>query len=197
MFNNLRTDPSDQSGSHEGVMNPSMRQKMQSLTINDMQSEDSLSSKDQMALKRHQTSARKLKKRRFKEIDNTWDLNLDQDSQSVIATQQQQKADQMSDETLSLPSSRKGNNRRCIKINSKKIQRICAEMDLKRNSAAKVNEQAKIMGSFCILMYDLQTDNLHKMKYEDQAVIRESLTAQTRRLQHNSNPDFGCLDQQS
>ena len=195
MFNNLRTDPSDQSGSLEGVMNPSMRQKMQNLTINDMQSEDSLSSKDQMAQKRLQTSARKLKKRRFKEIDNTWDLNLDQDSQSVIATQQQQKADQMSDETLSLPSSRKGNNRRCIKINSKKIQRICAEMDLKRNSAAKVNEQAKIMGSFCILMYDLQTDNLHKMKYEDQAVIRESLTAQTRRRQHNSNPDFGCLDQ--
>ena len=33
-------------------------------------------------------SARKLKKRRFKEIDNTaWDLNIDQGSQSVIATQ--------------------------------------------------------------------------------------------------------------
>lgn len=32
-------------------------------------------------------SARKLKKRRFKEIDNAWDLNLDKGSQSVIATQ--------------------------------------------------------------------------------------------------------------
>ena len=83
----------------------------------------------------------------------------------------------MSDETLSLASSRKGNNRRCIKINSKKIQRICAEMDLKRNSTAKINEQAKIMGSFCILMYDLQTDSLHKMKDQDQVVIREQMTA--------------------
>jgi len=46
----------------------------------------------------------------------------------------------MSDETSSLTSSRKGNNRRCIKINSKKIQRICMEMDIKRNSSAKVEE---------------------------------------------------------
>ena len=36
MFNNLRTDPSDQSGSLDGVVNPSMRKKMQNLTINDM-----------------------------------------------------------------------------------------------------------------------------------------------------------------
>ena len=104
----------------------------------------------------------------------------------------------MSDETLSLASSRKGNNRRCIKINSKKIQRICAEMDLQRCQSAKIKEQAKIMGSFCILMYDLQTDNLHKMKAQDQAVIREQMSAQSKRKQRvASNPDFGCFDQQS
>lgn len=50
-------------------------------------------------------------------------------------------------------------------------------MDIKRNSKAKINEQAKIMGSFCILMYDLQTDSLHKMKDQDQVVIREQMTA--------------------
>ena len=31
------------------------------------------------------------------------------------------------------------------------------------------------MGSFAIIMYDLQTDHLHKMKDHDQAVIREQL----------------------
>lgn len=46
MFNNLRTDQSEQSGSLDGVMNPSMRKQMQNLTINDMQSDLSLSSKD-------------------------------------------------------------------------------------------------------------------------------------------------------
>ena len=33
------------------------------------------------------------------------------------------------------------------------------------------------MGSFCILMYDLQTESLHKMKDNDQAIIREQMTA--------------------
>ena len=41
------------------------------------------------------------------------------------------------------------------------------EMDLKRSSTTKIKEQAKIMGSFSILMYDLQTNNLHKMKDDD------------------------------
>ena len=46
MFYNLRTDPSEQSVSLDGVMNPSMRRQMQNLTLNDMQSDLSLSSKD-------------------------------------------------------------------------------------------------------------------------------------------------------
>lgn len=37
------------------------------------------------------------------------------------------------------------------------------------------------MGSFCILMYDLQTESLHKMKDNDQAIIREQMTAQNKR----------------
>lgn len=37
----------------------------------------------------------------------------------------------MSDETLSL-NSRRGNNRRCVKLNFKKINRICAELDIAR-----------------------------------------------------------------
>ena len=38
-----------------------------------------------------------------------------------------------------------------------------------------IKEQAKIMGSFAILMYDLQTDNLHRMKDQDQAAIRDQM----------------------
>ena len=34
------------------------------------------------------------------------------------------------------------------------------------------------MGSFAILMYDLQTDNLHQMKDHDQAAIRQQMSAQ-------------------
>lgn len=52
MLNNLRTDQSDQSGSLDCVVNPSMfqgggemRNKMQNLTLNDMQSDLSISSK--------------------------------------------------------------------------------------------------------------------------------------------------------
>lgn len=67
----------------------------------------------------------------------------------------------MSDETLSLSSSqRNSKNRRCIKLNYKKINRICAEMDIARGRTGGgmqrgIKEQAKIMGSFAILMYDL------------------------------------------
>lgn len=70
---------------------------------------------------------RKLKKRRFKEIDNAWDLNVQEDSQSVIAVHQKEDT---SDETLSL-NSRKG-SRRQIKFSYKKINKICTEMDLVR-----------------------------------------------------------------
>ena len=49
-------------------------------------------------------------------------------------------------------------------------------MDLAR-SRAGIKEQAKFMGSFAILLYDLQTDNLHKMKDRDQAIIREQMTS--------------------
>ena len=47
----------------------------------------------------------------------------------MIATRQR---DDMSDETLSM-NSRKGNNRRCIKLKFKKINRILNEMDLARS----------------------------------------------------------------
>ena len=100
-----------------------MRQRMQNLNLNDLRSELSVSSK-QSAVR----TQNKLKKRRFREIDNAWDLNLDEGSQSVIAVHQQTKSE-MSDETLSLS---KGTNRRSIKLNFKKINRICAEMDIAR-----------------------------------------------------------------
>lgn len=79
-------------------------------------------------------------------------------------------------------SSHKGNNRRCIKLNYKKINRICAEMDLARSKRGSVGikEQANIMGSFAILIYDLQTNSLHKMQDRDQAVIREQMTTQNK-----------------
>ena len=54
---------------------------------------------------------------------------MDEGSESVIATHQRRPGERMSDETLS-SISRKGNNRRCIKLNYKKINRICNEMDL-------------------------------------------------------------------
>ena len=49
-------------------------------------------------------------------------------------------------------------------------------MDLRRSSKG-IKEQAKIMGSFSILMYDLHTDHLDQMKDHDQAVIREQMLA--------------------
>lgn len=82
MLNNLRTttptDPSEAGGSLQlgGVDQPlEMRHRMQNLTLNDMRSEDmgSVSSKNTA---RRQN---RLKKRRFKEIDNAWELNMDAD----------------------------------------------------------------------------------------------------------------------
>lgn len=128
---------------------------MQNMNLNEFRSELSVSSK-QSGMKI------KSKKRRFKEIDNAWDLNLDEGSNSMIAVHQQTRSE-MSDENLSLS---KGANRRSIKLNFKKINRICAELDIARGRKGTkgIKEQAKIMGSFAILMYDLQTDHLHKMK---------------------------------
>ena len=108
-----------------------------------------------------------MKKRRFKEIDNAWALSPEEDGQGgIIATRQQR--DDISDGTLSL-NSRKGNNRRCIKLQYKKINRILNEIDLARSRKGSIGikEQSKIMGSFAILMYDLQTESLHKMKDRD------------------------------
>ena len=92
-----------------------MPSAMQNLTLNDLHSDMSLSSKGGVANRRnkHNMVGSRIKKRRFKEIDNAWDLNVDAGSQSVIAVQPRED---MSDETLSL-NSRKGNNRRCIKLN--------------------------------------------------------------------------------
>lgn len=108
-----------------------------------------------------------MKKRRFKEIDNAWALSPEEDGQGgIIATRQQR--DDLSDGTLSL-NSRKGNNRRCIKLQYKKINRILNEIDLARSRKGSIGikEQSKIMGNFAILMYDLQTESLHKMKDRD------------------------------
>lgn len=123
-------------------------------------------------------SQNKLKKRRFKELDNPWDLNLEVGTNSVFFTPHKEDT---SDDCMSI-SSHKGNKRRCIKLEYKKINRICAEMDVARSrkGSAGIKEQAKIMGSFAILMYDLHTDSLRKMKDRDQAVIREQMTSQNK-----------------
>ena len=112
-------------------------------------------------------SKRTLKKRRFKEIDSAWDLSMQDGSQSVVAVHQKQE-ENLSDETISL-SSRKGNNRRQIKFSYKKINKICAEMDVARgrSSSSTADGQAKIMGSFAILMFDLHSDGLHRMQKHD------------------------------
>ena len=67
-----------------------MPQRIQNLTLNDeLQSEYSGTySKLDCGRVRNNRTQRKLKKRRFKEIDNAWDLNLDEGSESVIATHQ-------------------------------------------------------------------------------------------------------------
>lgn len=147
-----------------------MRYRMQNLTLNDLRSEDmSVSSKWIQGASQSGRKQNKLKKRRFKEIDNAWDINMDAEEQSLIAVQQKQA---LSDETMSM-GSRKGANRRCIKLNFKKINRICAELDIARGhksatgQSGGIREQAKIMGSFAILMYDLHTDHLHQMKDHD------------------------------
>ena len=46
------------------------------------------------------------------------------------------------------------------------------------------------MGSFAILMYDLQTDNLHQMKDHDQAAIRQQMSAQKQR-RSSVRDDYG------
>ena len=76
----------------------------------------------------------------------------------------------MSDETLSMSSRCGGTKRRKIKLNDKTIKRICNEVDIAcgrrgaKPGSSTFKEQAKIMGSFAIILYDLQTDHLHRME---------------------------------
>ena len=65
-------------------------------------------------------------------------MNLEEGADTLIATCEKRE-DLKSDETLSL-SSRKGNDRRCIKLHYKKINRICAEMDLARSRRGGIKE---------------------------------------------------------
>ena len=71
-----------------------------------------------------------LKKRRYKEMDNQWDLNMDQGSNSLIAIEGEAKSN-LSDQLSSY--SRKNDKRRCIKLQYKNINRMCLEMDLARS----------------------------------------------------------------
>mmetsp|Transcript_20220 Transcript_20220/g.27330 ORF Transcript_20220/g.27330 Transcript_20220/m.27330 type:complete len:181 (+) Transcript_20220:757-1299(+) len=170
--------------------NYELRSRMRNLNINNELNSDmmSMSSRDGHGLR--DPKQKKLKKRRFKEIDNAWDLSQVEGGQGgIIATRQR---DDMSDETMSMHS-RKGNNRRCIKLRYKKINRILNEMDLARarKGSAGIKEQAKIMGSFAIRMYDFHTDSLHQMKNKrDQNVIREQVEAQTAGLGKRTSPQI-------
>ena len=89
MLNNLGTDQTETASQNLAdqnfakIGNQEMRQQMQNLTLNDLRSELSLSSKGGAnSIKHAQAKAlhkqKKLKKRRFKEIDKAWDLNMDQ-----------------------------------------------------------------------------------------------------------------------
>ena len=40
---------------------------------------------------------------------------------------------------------------------------------------AGISEKLKIIGNFCIVIYDLQTEFMHQLKDHDQMVIREQL----------------------
>ena len=183
MFNNLQTCGNSTNASQGvftfGQHSVNLRKRIQKLNLNE---NGSINEKNRStdsgelqssALNYSQTSKtsklskRTLKKRRFKEIDSAWDLSMQDGSQSVVAVHQQ-KEDNISDETISL-SSRKGNNRRQIKFSYKKINKICAEMDVARgrSNSSTADGQAKIMGSFAILMFDLHSDGLHKMKKHD------------------------------
>ena len=97
-----------------------------------------------------------MKKRRYKEIDSQWDLNIDQGSNSLIAVEAEAQSQNESDRIST--SSRKGNNRRCIKLQYKNINRMCLEMDLargKKQAIAGISEHYKVVGNFAIIIYDL------------------------------------------
>ena len=82
---------------------------MQNLTLNELGSDKSV-----ISSKGHHPGKKQLKKRRFREIDNAWDLSLEEGAQSILAVQQRRKQQlsEQSDESMSISSSRKGQNRR-------------------------------------------------------------------------------------
>lgn len=131
-----------------------------------------------------------MKKRRFKEVDNAWDLADERAHGMVVATHQLPQAGEVSDrsETLSCYSRK----RRQLKLNYKKLNRICQEMDVARGSGSGpasqhgIKEQSKIMGKFAIIMYDFEMDYLYQLPDTDQAVIREQLGEQRSERRHST-----------
>ena len=45
---------------------------------------------------------------------------------------------------------------------------------------AGISEKLKIIGNFCIVIYDLQSEFMHQLKDHDQMVIREQLNQQNK-----------------
>jgi len=85
MLDNLDTTPSEdtsQSGTNIGAAD--MRNRMQNLTLNEQHSDLSLSSKEWVLAKKQRPTQNQLKKRRFREMDRPWDLNLEEGSNSVM-----------------------------------------------------------------------------------------------------------------
>ena len=86
----------------------------------------------------------KLKKRRFKEIDNKWQLNLDSETKNLIATQEDSqpgpnivecsKSEMLSDcsDTTTKKSVVGSSNRRQIKLQYKRLNRMALELDVQR-----------------------------------------------------------------
>ena len=67
---------------------------------------------------------------------------------------------------------------------------MCLEMDVARGrkkSIAGISEHPKVIGNFSIIIYDLQSEYLYQLKEQDQAVIREQITKQTKA---SSSPDL-------
>ena len=88
-------------------------------------------------------------------------MNIDEDSQNLVAVQAEVKSN-ISDQIST--SSRKCTDRRRIKLSSKNINRMCLEMDIargKKKSIAGISETQKVIGNFSIIIYDLHSEYLY------------------------------------
>ena len=100
---------------------------------------------------------------------------MDEGSRSLVAVEAECKSN-ISDGLSA--QSRNCKDRRSLKLQYKNINRMCLEMDIargKRKPIAGINESQKILGNFCIVVYDLQTEFMYQLKDQDQMVIREQL----------------------